>query len=225
VALADAAREWLRYSERDRRRTQAVDVAGYKAIVRGRLMPAFGELPLESVTTAMIERWMGSLNRSAPTQIKALVLLHGIFKRAKKVWGLRVNPAADVEKPPPTGRGDIDVFSPEEVRALVRAGASEQDAALFLTPAFTGLRRGELLALRWRDLDFTGSLIRVRSSYADGVLTTPKSGEVRSVPLAPDIAEALAKLGHREYFTGDDDLVFCGEVGQLSRRLCAPSSV
>lgn len=175
--MADAAREWLRYSERDRRRTQAVDVAGYKAIVRGRLMPAFGELPLESVTTAMIERWMGSLNRSAPTQIKALVLLHGIFKRAKKVWGLRVNPAADVEKPPPTGRGDIDVFSPEEVRALVRAGASEQDAALFLTPAFTGLRRGELLALRWRDLDFTGSLIRVRSSYADGVLTTPKSGE------------------------------------------------
>lgn len=62
------------------------------------------------------------------------------------------------------------------MRALVRAGASEQDAALFLTPAFTGLRRGELLALRWRDLDFTGSLIRVRSSYADGVLTTPKSG-------------------------------------------------
>jgi integrase len=46
--------------------------------------------------------------------------------------------------------GDIDVFSPEEVWALVRATASEQDAAIFLTAAFTGLRRGELIALHWR---------------------------------------------------------------------------
>ena len=63
--------------------------------------------------------------------------------------------------------------------ALVRAAASEQDAAIFLTAAFTGLRRGELIALRWRDVDFAGSVVRVRSSYADGVLTTPKSGKVR----------------------------------------------
>ncbi len=212
ATFADAAAEWLRYIEQDRRRKPST-VAGYKAIVRGQLLPAFGELPLESVTTSMIEQWFGSLNRSASTQIKALVLLHGIFKRAKKVWGLSVNPAADVEKPPLTRSGDIDVFSPEEVWALVRAAASEQDAAVFLTAAFTGLRRGELLALHWRDVDFSGSLIRVRSSYANGALTTPKSGKVRSVPLAPDVAEALAKLGQREHFTGDDDLVFGGEWG------------
>ncbi|MBV8941913.1 MAG: site-specific integrase [Solirubrobacterales bacterium] len=139
--------------------------------------------------------------------------MHGIFKRAKKVWALPVNPAAEVEKPPLTRSGDIDVFSPEEVWALVRAAASEQDAALFLTAAFTGLRRGELFALRWRDVDFAGSVIRVRSSYADGALTTPKSGKVRSVPLAPDVAEALAKLGQRGDFTNDDDLVFVGQWG------------
>ena len=83
------------------------------------------------------------------------------------------------------------MFSPEEVWALVRAAASETDAALFLTAAFTGLRLGELFALCWRDVDFTGSVIRVRASYAAGALTSPKSGKVRAVPMAPDVASAL----------------------------------
>src|SRR5690348_6730204 len=72
---------------------------------------------------------------------------------------------------------------------------------------------GELLALRWRDVDFAGSTIRVRGSYAAGHLTTPKSGKVRAVPMAPDVASALAQLGRRENWVGDDDLVFAGELG------------
>jgi integrase len=124
-----------------------------------------------------------------------------------------MNPVADVEKPPPARSGDIKVFSPEEVLALVRAAASEQDAALFLSAAFTGLRRGELLALHWRDVDFAGSVIRVRASYAEGALTTPKSGKVRSVPMATDVAEALARLGTRSELVGGDDLVFIGHAG------------
>ncbi len=139
--------------------------------------------------------------------------MHGIFQRARKVWGLPVNPVADVEKSPLSSSGDIEVLSPEEVWALVRGAASEQDGAIFLTAAFTGLRRGELLALRWRDVDFGGSVIRVRANYSEGVLTTPKSGKVRSVPMAPDVASALARLGRRERWTGDDDLVFVGEWG------------
>jgi len=97
--------------------------------------------------------------------------------------------------------------------ALVRAASSEQDGAIFLTAAFTGLRRGELLALRWRDVDFAGQVIRVRASYAEGQLTTPKSGKVRSVPMEPDVAKALAGLSERGVGTGDDDLVFAGPGG------------
>jgi integrase len=52
-----------------------------------------------------------------------------------------------------------------------------------------------LLALRWRDVDFAGSVVRVRVSYAAGQLTTPKSGKMRSIPMAPDVADALARLG------------------------------
>ena len=97
--------------------------------------------------------------------------------------------------------------------ALVRAADSEQDAAIYLTAAFTGLRQGELVALHWRDVDFPGSAIRVRASYTNCHLTSPKSGKVRSVPMAPQVAEALARLGQRDLFTDEDDLVFAGIVG------------
>ena len=214
ATFADAAAEWLRYVEHDRGRKPST-VEGYRAIVRSQLLPEFGERPIESITTPMVETWISSMDRSASTRTKALVLLHGIFKRARKVYDLPTNPVADVERPPMSRSGDIEVFSPEEVMALVRAAADEQDAAIFLTAAFSGLRRGELLALRWRDVDFTGSLIRVRASYAAGQVTTPKSGKVRSVPMAPDVAKALAKLGERGYKTGDDDLVFVGQLGSF----------
>jgi integrase len=212
VTFSDAAEEWMRYIEHDRGRKPST-IAGYRAILRSQLLPAFGSLPVESIMTPMIEDWIAGVDRAASTRTKALVLLHGIFKRARRVYGLPVNPVADVEKPPTRPGGDIEVFSPEEVMALVRAAASEQDAAIYLTAAFTGLRRGELIALHWRDVDFAGSVIRVRASYADGHLTTPKSGKVRAVPMAPDVASALAKLGKREGLTGDDDLVFIGDWG------------
>lgn len=64
--------------------------------------------------------------------------------------------------------------------ALVRAAESEQDAAIFLTAAFTGLRRGELVAVRGRDVDLAAQRIRVRHSYGGDQLTTPKSGKVYS---------------------------------------------
>ncbi|HTX33334.1 MAG TPA: tyrosine-type recombinase/integrase [Solirubrobacteraceae bacterium] len=212
ATFADAAAEWLRYVELDRQRKPST-LEGYRAIVRSRLLPAFGSMPLEAVTTETIEQWLSSLGGAATSRTKALVLLHGILKRARKVWGLQVNAAAEVEKPPLRRSGDIQVFSPEEVWSLARSAASEQDAAIYMTAAFTGLRLGELLALHWRDVDFAGSVIRVRASYAAGVLTTPKSGKVRAVPMAPDVATALAQLGQRKHWVGEDDLVFCGETG------------
>ncbi len=69
ATFADAAAEWLRYIEHDRRRKPST-VAGYKAIVRSQLLPAFGELPIESITSPMVEAWLGSVHRAASTRIK-----------------------------------------------------------------------------------------------------------------------------------------------------------
>ena len=208
VTFADAAAEWLRLIEEDRERKPST-LQDYRSVLQAYLLPAFGSQPVEAITPGDIERWRRSLTSlSNRSKNKLLIQLHGIFRRAQIVWGIPVNPLARVEKHPIRPSGDIQVFSPEEVWSLVRAADSEQDGALFLTAAFTALRMGELVALRWRDVDFAGSIVRVRASYATGQLTTPKSGKVRSVPLAPDVASALARLGRREHWLGEDDLVF-----------------
>jgi len=104
------------------------------------------------------------------------------------------------------------VLTPDEVTLL--AGASEaQDAAVFTVAAFTGLRLGELRALRWEDVDFSKRLVHVRRSYTAKALDTPKSGRVRSVPLIDQAARVLDELSRREHFTGEDDLVFTNTVG------------
>ena len=69
--------------------------------------------------------------------------------------------------------------------------------------------------MRWRDVDFAGTVVRVRASYYLGALTTPKSGKVRAVPLAPAVAAGLASLSRRERWTGDHDLVFVGFTGEF----------
>ena len=213
ATFADAAAEWLRFIEEDRERKPST-LLDYRSALKAHLLPAFGALQLESITPEQIDAWRrGLTGLSNRSKNKLLIQLHGIFRRAQMVWGLQANPLARVEKHPTRASGDIQVFSPEEVWALARAAANEQDGAIFLMAAFTGLRMGELIALRWRDVDFAGATILVRGSYAAGHLTTPKSGKVRAVPMAPDIATALAQPGRRENWVGDDDLVFAGEAG------------
>lgn len=67
--------------------------------------------------------------------------------------------------------------------------------------------------MRWRDVDFERSAIRVAGSVAAGTLTTPKSGHGRVIPMVPEVAQELAKLSKRDGFTSDDDLVFPGDSG------------
>ncbi len=201
ATFADAAEEYLRFAEQDRG-CRPSTLRGYRNAIRVHLLPVFGGMPIEDITVSDVEQWRAGMagirtqrELSNKTKNNLLVLMHAIFRHAVKLYDLPANPLASVDRFRVRSSGDIQVFSPEEVWALVRAASSETDAAIYLTAAFTGLRRGELLALRWRDVDFAGSTIRVRASYAAGQLTTPKSGTVRAVPMAPDVAGALAKLG------------------------------
>ena len=156
------------------------------------------DAPLEDVTDGAIEAWLaGSSGRSA-TRNKALVLLHGIFRRARKVYGLPLNPAAEVESTAVRRSGDIEVFSPEEVWALVRAAASEQDAAIYPDggvhrPAPGRAARAALARRRLRRVDDP----RPRRATPAGELTTPKSGKVRVGADGPRRRRGAGAAGQR----------------------------
>src|SRR5262245_50882780 len=168
ATFADAAEEYLRWLREDRQRKPST-LRDYRSTITAHLLPAFGPERLEDITTEQVEAWSAKLAASGRmnnrTRLKILTILHGVMKRAVRVWKLPRNPVSDVEKPVQQRSVGIEVFSPEEVMALVRGAASKQDAAIYLVAAFTGLRRGELVALRWRDVDFPRSHIRVTASY------------------------------------------------------------
>jgi len=211
-SFADAADEWLAYSE-NVRDCKPSTMRDYRNMARV-LVREFGSRKIEAITTQDIDLWISGYGGSNRTRQKYLVCLGSIFKRAKKVYGLPTNPVDVVERPRVRKPATIEVLRPEEVMALVRAAEDEQDAAVFHTAAFAGLRMGELLALRWRDVDFARRTIHVRDNWALGQTTTPKGGIERAVPMADEVAARLARLGQRDYFTSDDDLVFCTARGQ-----------
>jgi integrase len=142
------------------------------------------------------------------------------------------NPVSGSEKRREPRPGVLAYYAPEEVEAVARAlsdgqhrerpsnrtGAEQaedqQDAEAVRVAAYAGIRLGELLALRWRDIDWTGSALTISRAMSSGVEGPTKSGHVRRVPLSDQAAAALERLSHREHFTGPDELVFGSVLGR-----------
>jgi integrase len=217
VTFGEACAEWLRYIEHERHRTPST-MADYRSSVHAGLLPGFGaDTPLAVIDTATIDAWRArqlAEGRRSPRSIqKLLTLLSGVLKRAKRKGWIASNPAEDAERVSVRRSGDFNVLSPVQVAAVVRAAESSQDGAAFAVAAFTGLRLGELVALRWTDIDFAKRLVHVRASYTRRHAGPPKSGHVRSVPLIDQAMEPLDRLSRRERSTGPDDLVFASNIG------------
>jgi integrase len=227
VTFTDAAEAWVDHGERKRNLKRST-LRDYRQVLDTYLLPLpgdeessdtpfgrapFASKPLRDIRPSEVKAWYDALPYGRTAE-KLLMVVQAIFAHARSRGWTEADPCASVERQQVCYSGDYDFYSGEEIAALTRAAASEQDAALYLTAAMTGLRRGELVALRWRDIDFPGQAIRVRANYSHGELVTPKSGKVRSVPMVPEVAHALARLSQRELFMGDEYPVFVGQVGQ-----------
>ena len=218
ATFGHAAREWLRYVEHDRQREHST-VLSYTVAVESRLLPKFGHLPLEAVTVDLADRWRVELLReelSANTINKLRWYGEAIYKRAQRVWGISTNPFVGVERQPQRVPDDFNVLEPAETLLLAAHAADEQDAALLVVAAFTGLRLGELRALQWRDLNFADRLVHVRRAYTRGRLKPyPKGRRRRSVPMIDQIIAPLDRLSQRELFAEPDDFVFVNSTGSV----------
>jgi len=218
VTFKAACEEHLRYLEYDRQRKRSY-ITDCGSVVNCYLLPNLGEsTPVDAITTADIDALRERLlsGRLAHRTVrKVLVLLGGILGRAKRKGWIAANPCDDAEKVSVKRSDEFNVLDIEQVDAVARAASTDLLAAIVRVAAFTGLRQGELLALRWRHVDFANRILHVRRNLPAGTSEedTPKSHRVRSVPLSDQAVVALDALSRREHFTGPDDLVFGTVVG------------
>jgi len=220
ATFADAAAGFLRHVEFVKGREHST-IRDYKSSIKSTLGPRFAERPVASITPAEIAAMRDELIAAGlkpRTVVRHLTVAHGVFRHAVREHGLTRNPASAemVDRPTVRYSGEFQTLEAEDLAALARAASDPQDAALYLTAAWTGLRQGELLALRWRDIDFAGQRVHVRRSWSQRARKekSPKSGRVRSVPLVAELIVPLDALSRREHFTGPDDLVFTSTVGE-----------
>jgi integrase len=216
-----AADDYLHYVELVKR-ADWVTVKDYRGVIDGYLLGEFDDRPVSEITDGEInaykERLLEEGRLSSRSVVRHLVVLSGIFKRAK----VDPNPARAeaVERPKPVYTGEYHAYEPEQVELLAAAALAageRQDATLYRVAAFTGLRQGELLALRWSDVDLLAPLLHVRRNWsaAERKEKVPKGKRVRSVPMTSEVVDALARLkdARPKELAGDDALVFCTTVG------------
>jgi integrase len=218
ITFEQAAERYVQHVEHVLRRKSST-VQDYRIMIRRHLEPHFDSKAIERIKPTDIESYITAKFReglAVKTITNQLNFAHGVFQFALRRGWATTNPVALTERPRSTPADpDIRFLTAEELEALLRAVALDEalgptDHALYTVAAMTGLRQGELVALRWRDVDWAAGVVRVRRNYSRGVWGTPKSRRSsRAVPLADRVAAELECHFQRSGYQSDDDLVFC----------------
>jgi integrase len=192
-------------------------VQDYRIMLTRHLAPHFGGKAIERITPDDVAAYVAAKAQhglATKTISNHLTFAHGVFAFAVKRKFAPSNPVALVDRPrAPHVDPDIRFLARQELDALLAAVPADvlgpTDHALYLTAAMTGLRQGDLAALRWRDVDFEAAVVRVRRMFTRGRWGTPKSKRsARAVPMAPRVSRELRNHRPRSAFRADDDLVF-----------------
>jgi len=186
--------------------------------IRRHLVPAFGARPIRSLERVEVRRWWAGLHSASRDGgrlsdrncNKLLTELRAILNWAREDYELESNAADGIAKHPERNSERPSFLTREQVEALAAAASSEQDALAFRIAAYAGLRRGEVVSLRWRCVDFARSNLYVDESVSAGQDSTTKSGKGRAIPLAGALADALTAA--RPDDADDEDLVLVGAI-------------
>jgi len=201
----------------------------YEELVRLHVMPHIGSTLLQKLTPQQMQGLYTDLLRkglSAATVGQVHAILHRAFKQAVG-WTLMYRNPTDYAQRPRVVRKETPVLSPSQVKAFLEAAKGARFEALFFLAVTTGMREGELLGLRWQDVDLDGGVILIRHTLQriNGTfqLSEPKSAKSRRViALAPSAINALrrhraAQIEERLWVGPhweDNDFVFTNGLGR-----------
>jgi integrase len=216
VTLREAAEAWLDGARSGSIRTRSGHpykpsaLRGYESALRTRILPDLGSVKLGDIGRLDVQDLADRLlaERLDPSTVRnTLMPLRSIYRRAVSRGEVAVNPTTMLELPALRGRRER-IASPSEATDLIRA-LPKRDQALWATALYAGLRRGELLALRWQDVDLASGVIRVERSWdiAEGRAIEPKSrAGRRTVPIALLLRDHLVE--HKLASGREEGLVF-----------------
>jgi integrase len=225
ATFGEIAEQWLASKHRIRGWTRKA----YRDALDRILIPRFGEKKITAITADDVAALIRELERkglSASTISNYLKPLAGTMKFALRRGLISVNPCSLLtsdERPQRAERTD-HVWSDEEIERLLSASkelARENDARydyspLLRTAVYTGLRLGELLGLKWEDVDLHDGVIHVEWQWTRmNEYAPPKTKKaVRDVPLSDDVKQVLAQLKLRSSYSSDKQPVFASRNGQ-----------
>jgi integrase len=201
---------------------------------RAWVMREFGDRKPREITGSEIDKFLAKLGDehglSERTRHKIGTIMNMVFGHAVTEGWITRNPTLDRKRAKRRARHRkaVTIYTMQQVEAIARE-AGEQDGQIIRVAAMTGLRQGELLALKWGDIDWNGGQIIVRFSWDHraGAEGPPKSGQTRTVPLADDAARVLECCSRTSEKTGAMDLIFSGDKGDhldasvLRKHYCA----
>jgi len=170
---------------------------GYAGALARYILPYFGRYEIDAITTELIETFKARGQRdelTAKTINNALSVLRRALTEAME-WGLleKLPRFKFLKTAPPT----FDFLHPSESDALMSAVTKEPWRTMVRCALRTGMRFGELLGLRWEDVDFERNVIVVRRNVVDGNDGTPKNNRFRMIPMAPSLRDELRAMPRR----------------------------
>lgn len=200
-------------------------VEDYRYQLEKYVIPHIGRIPLAKLTPLHIQSMCGELADTISPQRanKCRRVLSGALRQAMRWQLIAANPA-DAVKPLKVSKADMTIWTTEEATRFLGIAREHRLYALFYLAMSTGMRRGELLGLRWQDVSNSNLYIRQSLIEQRGniMISTPKTEKgTRRVALSPDVIEVLEQ--HRKHqederqFMGeawpDNDFVFTTKVG------------
>lgn len=214
LTFAGVAKLWLEYKKSNLRET-TWEMYNYTANLH---FNELDQLKIDRIGTGHIEKFIAARQKAGmnlSTLRKILVTLNQVMAYAVRHNYIAFNPVRDAERPRSNGnisdQGKIKVLNPEQINAFLEKVTNQKYYVLFLTAIMTGARQGELLGLKWSDINFQKKQLQIRRTFNHGRFFEPKTkGSTRNVDLSPVVIREMAKW-KLSCGGNDDDLIFASE--------------